>query len=39
MKNVAADPAYADALKQHRQFMREWVEANHDRIASTYLVK
>ncbi|MCX6895175.1 MAG: sulfatase-like hydrolase/transferase [Verrucomicrobia bacterium] len=39
MKNLAADPAYADVLKQHRQFMREWVEANHDTIAAAYLVK
>jgi len=39
MRNVAADPAYADVLKQHRQFMREWVETNHDKIAAAYLVR
>lgn len=39
MKNLAQDPAYADILKQHRQFMREWVEANHDTMAAAYLIK
>jgi len=39
MKNLAPDPAYADILKQHRQFMCEWVEANHDTIAAGYVIK
>ena len=39
MRNVAADPSYAKVLEQHRQFMREWVEANRDKIAAAYLIK
>jgi len=39
MKNLAQDPAYADILKQHRKFMAEWVEANHDTIAAAYVIK
>jgi choline-sulfatase len=39
MKNLAADPAYADVLSRHRQYLREWVEANHDKLATPYLIK
>jgi hypothetical protein len=39
MKNVAADPAYADMLARHRQYMREWVEANRDKTAAAYVLK
>jgi len=39
MKNLAQDPACADILKQHRKFMTEWVEANHDTIAAEYIIK
>ena len=39
MKNVAADPAYASVLAQHRRFMREWVEANHDKLAASYIIQ
>ncbi|MBM4093291.1 MAG: sulfatase [Planctomycetes bacterium] len=39
MKNLAADPAYADVLARHRQYLREWVESNHDKLATPYLIK
>ncbi len=39
MKNLAADPAYADILARHRQYLREWVETDHDKLAEGYLVK
>ena len=37
MKNVAADPAYAEVLARHRQYMSEWVKENHDKIAAEYI--
>jgi len=39
MKNLAAEPAYADILVRHRQYLREWVETNNDKLAEGYLVK
>ncbi len=39
MKNLAADPAYATVLTRHRQYLREWVETNHDNLAADYLIK
>jgi choline-sulfatase len=39
MKNLATDPAYAAVLSRHRQYMREWVESNHDKLADAYLSK
>ena len=30
MKNLAADPAFADILARHRQYLREWVETNQE---------
>jgi choline-sulfatase len=39
MKNLAADPAYADILARHRQYLREWVETNHDKLGAEYLIK
>lgn len=39
MKNVAADPEYADVLACHRQYLREWVETNSDKLAEGYLIK
>ena len=26
MKNLAADPAYAEVIASHRKYLREWVE-------------
>lgn len=39
MKNLAADSAHADILAHHRQYLREWVTTNHDKLAEGYLVK
>jgi len=39
MKNLAADPAYADILARHRQYLREWVKTNNDKLAEGYLIK
>lgn len=39
MKNLAADPACADVLARHRQYLREWVETNQDKLAAGYLIK
>jgi len=39
MKNLAADPDFADILARHRQYLREWVETNHDKFAAAYLIK
>jgi arylsulfatase A-like enzyme len=39
MKNLAADPAYADILVRHRQYLREWVKTNNDKLAEGYLIK
>jgi len=36
---VAVDPAYAEVLARHRQFMREWIVANHDTITASYVIK
>ncbi len=37
--NLAADPDYADVLARHRQYLREWVKTNNDKIAEGYLIK
>jgi choline-sulfatase len=39
MKNIVAEPAYAGVLARHRQYLREWVETNHDKLATPYLIK
>jgi len=39
MKNLATDSAYADVLAIHRKYLREWVEINHDKLATPYLIK
>lgn len=39
MKNLAADPAHADVLASHRQFLREWVATNQDKLADGYIFK
>jgi arylsulfatase A-like enzyme len=39
MNNLAADPAHADILARHRQYLREWVETNQDKFAAAYLIK
>jgi hypothetical protein len=26
-------------LARHRQYLREWVETNHDKLAAPYLIK
>lgn len=39
MKNVAADPEYADVLARHRQYLREWGKTNNDKLAEGYLIK
>lgn len=37
-RNVAADPAMAEVLKQHRAMMREWVTTNRDALAEGYVI-
>lgn len=39
MRNLAADPACAGVLADHRRMMREWVEANRDELASGYVIR
>jgi choline-sulfatase len=39
MKNLATDSAYSDVLALHRKHLREWVETNHDKLATHYLIK
>jgi choline-sulfatase len=39
MRNLAADPACAGVLADHRRMMREWVEANRDELAAGYVVR
>jgi arylsulfatase A-like enzyme len=39
MKNFATDPAYADVLARHRQYLREWVETNNGKRAEGCLIK
>jgi len=39
MKNLAADPAHAEVLASHRQFLREWVVTNQDKLAEGYIFK
>jgi arylsulfatase A-like enzyme len=39
MKNLAADPAYASVLHQHRAYMREWLDGYGDSIAAKYAVR
>lgn len=39
MRNLAADPAYAEVIAQHRRYLREWVEMNQDKITAEYLIQ
>jgi arylsulfatase A-like enzyme len=37
MKNLAEDPVFKEALEQHRQLLKNWVEKTGDKIATTYI--
>jgi arylsulfatase A-like enzyme len=39
MKNLAEDPAFKDALDQHRQLLKNWVRQIDDNIAAAYLTR